>query len=80
MSEYQIPIKIEIPGCTSSHGPLSKPRLGDVISWIKKKNLDAHTERKLIEIASNHPPGAYPQFRKNFISHLNKIQKERNAE
>ena len=80
MSEYNIPINIQMPGKENSSVWNSKPDLKNVINWINDKNLDDYTTSELVKIAKKHPPGAYEQFRKNFYTYISSIQKNRKSD
>ena len=80
MSEYNLPIKIQVPGKENKRMWHSQPDLENVINWINDKNLDPYTTSELIKKAKKHPPGAYEQFRKNFNNYVQAIQKNKNSD
>jgi hypothetical protein len=51
---------------------LDNPTLGDIIEFIKNKNLSSEFEEKLIKIAKNTPHGSLSTFRKNYKLYLRK--------
>jgi hypothetical protein len=60
---------------TSGFLRYDNPNLEDIIEFIKSKGLSDSTEKSLIEAAKKTPHGSLSNFRKNYMIHLNRINK-----
>jgi len=71
---------VTIPGKSRSPRIARMLTLERLIEWIKSQDLDEHTTKSLIYLASRYPSHALPLFKKNFNLMLQRARAMRKAD